>query len=85
MATVTSQNGALLKDLSEYMRPVDALLIFKQFDECLLLSEWEADEILKLIWQTNNTSSSVSMCSFSFMIKSSDGSWKSAPELLVPS
>jgi hypothetical protein len=29
ISTVTSQNGALLKDLSEYMRPVDALLIFK--------------------------------------------------------
>ena len=85
IATVTSQNGALLKDLSEYMRPVDAVVIFKEKGECLLLSEWEADGVLKMMWETKSTSSTVSMCPFSYLIKSADGGWKSAPELLVPS
>jgi hypothetical protein len=82
--TVTSQNGALLKDLSEYMRPVDAVVIFKQKGECLLLSEWEADEILKIMWEKESTSSSVSMVPFSYLIKSADEGWKFAPKLLVP-
>ena len=66
------------------MRPVDAVVIFKQTGECLLLSELEADRILKLMWETKNTDSTVQMCSFSYLIKSADGGWRSAPELLVP-
>ena len=34
------------------------------------------------MWE--NTSASVSMCSFSYLIKSADGDWKLAPKLLVP-
>ena len=67
------------------MRPVDAVVIFKEKGECLLLSEWEADGILKMIWETKTTSSSVSMCPFSYLIKSANGGWNLAPELLVPS
>ena len=41
------------------MRPVDAVVIFKKTGECLLLSELEADSILKLMWETKNTDSTV--------------------------
>ena len=66
------------------MRPVDAVVIFKKTGECLLLSELEADSILKLMWETKNTDSTVQMCSLTYIIKSANGGWKSAPELLVP-
>lgn len=66
------------------MRPVDAVVIFKQTGECLLLSEWEADEILKMMWETKSANSTVSMVPLSYLINSADREWKDAPKLLVP-
>ena len=45
--TVTTPQGARVSDLSHYMRPVDALLLFSSSKTCLLLSEWEAEAILQ--------------------------------------
>ena len=44
--TVTTPQGSRVSDLSHYMRPVDALLLFSSSKTCLLLSEWEAEAIL---------------------------------------
>ena len=54
-------------DLSEYLRPVDALLLFKS-EQCLLLSEWEADQILQLLW-ARGTEGTNNICfvNFSFL------------------
>ena len=66
------------------MRPVDAVVIFKQTGDCLLLSELEADRILQLMWQTKNADSTVQMCPLTYLIKSAVRGWDYAPELLVP-
>ena len=42
-----------MKDLGDFMRPVDAIIIFPSAGasaEVLLLSEWEADQVLSLMW-----------------------------------
>ena len=49
MKTVIDKQGSQLKDLSDFMRPVDAIVIFPS-EEVLLLSEWEADHVLPLMW-----------------------------------
>ena len=48
--TVGDSQGAHLADLSEFMRPPDALVVFPS-TEVLLLSEWEADQVLPLLWK----------------------------------
>ena len=64
MKTVTDSHGAHVTDLSEFMRPPDALVVFPSSD-VLLLSEWEADQVLPLMWQYstlgNNPSSLVNL------------------------
>jgi hypothetical protein len=46
--------------LDEYLRPVDALLLFPSSDEVLLLSEREADALQDLLWKASFSSSSSS-------------------------
>jgi hypothetical protein len=36
-------------DMSMYLRPVDMVLLFKS-GECLLLSDWEGERVLELLW-----------------------------------
>jgi len=48
--TVVGSDGARLNDLTEYMRPVDAVVVFGKSGCCLLVSEWEADRLLGLAW-----------------------------------
>ena len=89
METVISQlDNTPLEDLSDYMRPADAVLVFQSGD-CLLLSEWEADEILGLLWEAEMSSSmlsscKVSMCPVSYLLQAADNSWISPPKLFVP-
>ena len=40
----------LISDLGEYLRPVDVVIVFPS-EECLLLSDWEVDQVLMLIWK----------------------------------
>ena len=53
MVTVADSQGLQLKDQSEYMRPPDAIVVFPNGD-VLLLSEWEADEVLPLLWKASH-------------------------------
>lgn len=51
--TVRDKQGCALADLSHFMRPVDALVVFPNA-EVLLLSEWEADHVLPLMWASKH-------------------------------
>jgi len=80
--TVTTDQGEQLPDLQQYMRPVDALILWK--DTCLLLSEWEADQALQLFqdnqsdlaqgWHkvTSLSSSKGSFVNFRYLIAAAD-------------
>ncbi len=39
-----------LKNIGEYLRPVDMVVLFPKTSKCLLLSEYEADEVLSRVW-----------------------------------
>jgi hypothetical protein len=54
--TVATEDGGAVRELSHYLRPVDALLLFPS-GEGLLLSEWEADSVLGLMWAAGGGSS----------------------------
>jgi len=51
--TVLSQLGTKLDDLGDYMRPVEWIAVFPS-QECLLLSEWEAEQALGMMWKSEN-------------------------------
>jgi hypothetical protein len=49
--SVTNDLGAKLNDNGHYMRPVQWIITFQSYSECcLLLSEWEAENVLKILW-----------------------------------
>lgn len=48
--TVLTVDGGRMTDLGNFMRPVDAMLVFQPDASCLLLSEWEADRVLSVLW-----------------------------------
>lgn len=54
--TVLTVDGRQVTDLGNFMRPVDAMLVFQHDASCLLLSEWEADRILSLLWNCGSGS-----------------------------
>jgi hypothetical protein len=37
-------------EMVEYLRPVDALIVFGGSRSCLLVCEWESDQLLALAW-----------------------------------
>jgi len=41
------------KVLSNYLRPLDAMLVFPKYNQVLLLSEFETNEILPVFWKTS--------------------------------
>lgn len=47
--TVLTGNNQQVTDLGDFMRPIDAMLVFESDSLCLLLSEWEGDYILSLL------------------------------------
>ena len=53
--TVLSQQGAKVDDLGDYMRPVEWIVVFAAPSvwrkDCLLLSEWEAEQALDIMWR----------------------------------
>ena len=55
--TVTDGNGVSLNSLSEYMRLPDALVVFPD-GAVLLLSEWEADQVLPFMWKLPRSNAS---------------------------
>jgi hypothetical protein len=49
--TVTSVLGDKLVDYGNFMRPVQWIITFQSYSECcLLLSEWEAERVLEILW-----------------------------------
>jgi hypothetical protein len=54
--TVFDKNSAKdLHDLSQFLRPVDAVIRFGKDGSYLLLSEYEADKVLALAWKQKKT------------------------------
>jgi len=48
--TVASTMEGEIANISDFLRPVDAIVLFESNDSCLLLSEWEADKTIELFW-----------------------------------
>ena len=56
-SVIDAESGAECGDLSEYMRPVDMVVVFAASGCCLLVSEWEADAILRHAWTLHSSHS----------------------------
>ena len=80
--TVADSQGMPLKDQSEFMRPLDAVVVFPNGD-VLLLSEWEADEVLPLLWKAASSSSAPFMVNFAYLRAAADAS-SSVIQMRVP-
>ena len=96
--TVTTPQGARVSDLSHYMRPVDALLLFSSSKTCLLLSEWEAEAILQGMHSYSKRKARspfpvillakkfpIALVNLQYLLQAADGSPLQRPQLLVPS
>jgi hypothetical protein len=86
--TVTTPQGARVSDLSHYMRPVDALLLFSSSKTCLLLSEWEAEAILQGMHSCSKAPRllKVALVNLRYLLEATDSSLPlQRPQLLVPS
>ena len=66
--------------IDEYLRPVDAVVLFPS-RECLLLSEWEADIVLQLLWSEPSVAA---ICSLSYLMEASSRGSRVPPPLIVP-
>jgi len=72
---VDSQGGRL-DDLSEFMRPPDAIIVFPS-SEVLLLSEWEADQVLPLMWDRVTTLNQSFLVNLTYLREAADQKWPS--------
>ena len=82
LETVMSKLGAKLEDLGDYMRPVQSIVTFPSKD-CLLLSEWEAEKVIDLMWKTphNPKVHLITMC---YLRAAADALWESPAHLIIP-
>jgi hypothetical protein len=90
--TVLSQEKHSVDDLSGYMRPVDVVVLFgatspsqTEVSGCLLVSEWEADQLLPLlVSETLSPHCSVSMANLAYLRQAADAKWNIPCKLHVP-
>jgi hypothetical protein len=86
METVMPNLGVLISDLGEYLRPVDVVLVFPS-QECLLLSEWEADQVLMLMWKCISIgkfptkTQFVNLC---YLREAADSQWTNPAHMMLP-
>jgi hypothetical protein len=82
MKTVMPNLGAFISDLGEYLRPVDVVIVFPS-EECLLLSEWEADQVLMLIWKCEFPTKTqfVNLCN---LREAADSQWRNPAHMMLP-
>ena len=81
----TADGEAPCIDLSQYLRPVDALVRFGS-ETCLLLSEWEADQVLPLMRTAQRKgllSSHVQFVNMAYLVQSADSDVDLTPPLQV--
>ena len=82
--TVVERGGAPLDGLTDYMRPVDALVVFPASRSCLLVSEWEADALLRLAWdQQALATSGACFVNAAYLLRASNAGWDSARAALA--
>ena len=74
METVTDSQGGPLNDLSQFMRPPDAVIVFPS-SEVLLLAEWEADHLLALLWEYSSTGKHPFMVNLAYLREAADKMW----------
>jgi hypothetical protein len=88
LETVCSLEGKPLDDLSDFMRPIDAIVLFSSPGEegraasCLLLSEWEADRFLSLLG--TNSSTNTSFVNLAYLREAADNEWRTPIKLQTP-
>ena len=68
--TVIDSLGAAI-DQSQFMRPVDAIVVFPG-GEVLLLSEWEADNVLQLLWDSASIGNRPFMVNLAYLRDAAD-------------
>ena len=76
-------------DMSMYLRPVDMVLLFKS-GECLLLSDWEGERVLELLWARTEADRELGastgpwLMNFAYLRWSLDGETAGPPLLRPP-
>jgi len=76
------RGGAPLDDLTDYMRPVDVLVVFPASRSCLLVSEWEADALLRLAWG-QQAASGACFVNAAYLLRASNAGWDGAMAALA--
>lgn len=73
-------------EMAEYLRPVDALIVFGGSRSCLLVSEWEADQLLALVWDRPpaGDASAAFLTNAAYMRHAADAGGPWPPVLAVP-
>lgn len=89
--TVLDMQKGEVEDQSSYMRPVDVVIVFEESSTCLLLSEWEAEKILSIMWNFDNDNSSNMCCgsrpyfvNLIYLLEHANGNGVGEPRLKVP-
>ena len=75
--------GGKVDDLRNFMRPVDTFILWKS-GKCLLICEWEADQILGELWKQNSRETNAVLVSLSYLRTASDNNWTHPPQLVTP-
>ena len=71
METVTDSQGGRLDSMSQFMRPPDAVVVFPS-SEVLLLAEWEADQLLPLLWEYSTPTQHPFMVNLAYLREAAD-------------
>ena len=71
METVKDSQDGSLDDLSLFMRPPDAVLVFPS-SEVLLIAEWEADQLLPLLWECSSPVQHAFMANLAYLREAAD-------------
>ena len=66
------------------MRPIDAILLFPAGRSALLLSEFEADQVLRLAWHHCKGYESAIFVNLRYLLRAADNDWTMPVKLAVP-
>jgi hypothetical protein len=80
--TILSEGSIANK--SEYLRPVDALILFVGSRSCLLVSEWEADKLLALARDRPQKDDATFLAYLAYLRRAADAGGPWPPVLAVP-
>ena len=75
--------GGKVDDLRNFMRPVDTFVLWRS-GKCLLVCEWEADQIIGELWKKSPSETNAMLVSLSYLRAASDNNWTQPPHLVTP-